>query len=156
MLMRIRKIDKEILETIFPNEKMKFLQATPDKKLRGYTNSNNIALFICDKSISRVVVDSFTQIMLKNKNFDVVISHHKDKILVTMTKIDKSPKPQANAIEEEYYDEEDYCQQDDMPYAYTNGYWTPCPYCGSDRISTFMDGTAKCDDCKREFTYMQF
>ena len=94
--------------------------------------------------------------MLRHKKFNVVMSKYKDKILVTMTKIEESPKSKTMVVEEKFDDEDDDCQHDDMPHAYTNGRWSPCPYCGSDRISTFMDGTAQCDNCKREFTYMRF
>lgn len=155
--MRIRKIDKEILDQFFPNKMMRLMQATPDKRLRAFTNNEDgIALFIGEKSASKEVVNSFTRLMQSDKRFHVVISHYKDKILVLLTLIQEPPKPKTLVVEEEFDDDDDCSNQDEMPYAYTNGRWTPCPYCGSDRITTFWDGTAQCDDCKREFTYWQF
>ena len=61
-----------------------------------------------------------------------------------------------NEFEDNEFEDDYDHNHNDMPYAYTNGRWYPCPYCGSDRITTYMDGTAQCDDCKREFTYMKF
>lgn len=37
--------------------------------------------------------------------------------------------------------------------AYTHGRLRPCPYCGSDDVTTFCDGTAECNDCGGEYTY---
>lgn len=37
--------------------------------------------------------------------------------------------------------------------AYTHGRLRPCPYCGSDDIDTYCDGTAECNDCGGEYTY---
>ena len=92
--MRIRKIEKEILENVFPNVKMKFLQATPDNRLRGFTNAeDSLALLICDSSIPRPLIEVLAQLMLCHKHFDVVISHYKDKILVIMTKVKESITP---------------------------------------------------------------
>lgn len=37
--------------------------------------------------------------------------------------------------------------------AYTHGRFRPCPYCGSDDVNTFCDGTAECNACGGEYTY---
>lgn len=37
--------------------------------------------------------------------------------------------------------------------AYTHGKMFPCPYCGSNDVNTFCDGTAKCDNCGGEYKY---
>lgn len=37
--------------------------------------------------------------------------------------------------------------------AYTHGRFRPCPYCGSDDVTTFCDGTAECNACGGEYTY---
>lgn len=37
--------------------------------------------------------------------------------------------------------------------AYTYGHFRPCPYCGSDDVTTFCDGTAECNACGGEYTY---
>lgn len=37
--------------------------------------------------------------------------------------------------------------------AFTNGRLRPCPYCGSDNISTYVDGSAECHDCGGEYYY---
>lgn len=39
------------------------------------------------------------------------------------------------------------------PIAYTHGRMRPCPYCGSDDIRTYADGTAECDSCGKEYRY---
>lgn len=36
---------------------------------------------------------------------------------------------------------------------YTYGRFRPCPYCGSDNIQTFMDGTALCSSCYQWYRY---
>lgn len=37
--------------------------------------------------------------------------------------------------------------------AYTYGRLRPCPYCGSDDVNTFCDGTAECNACGGKYTY---
>lgn len=37
--------------------------------------------------------------------------------------------------------------------AYTHGRLRPCPYCGSDSVQTYCDGTAECESCGGEYTY---
>ena len=36
---------------------------------------------------------------------------------------------------------------------FTHGRLTPCPYCGSNGINTYTDGTAQCYDCGKWFRY---
>ena len=37
--------------------------------------------------------------------------------------------------------------------AHTYGHFRPCPYCGSNNVHTYHDGTAECNTCKGEYTY---
>lgn len=37
--------------------------------------------------------------------------------------------------------------------AYTHGRMRPCPYCGSNNVQTYCDGTAECESCGGEYTY---
>ena len=37
--------------------------------------------------------------------------------------------------------------------AYTHGRLRPCPYCGSDDVNIFSNGTAECNTCDGEYTY---
>jgi len=37
--------------------------------------------------------------------------------------------------------------------AYTHGRLRPCPYCGSNDVRLFCDGTAECNECGGEYTY---
>lgn len=37
--------------------------------------------------------------------------------------------------------------------AYTHGSLGPCPYCGSNNVRTYCDGTAECESCGGEYTY---
>jgi uncharacterized protein (DUF983 family) len=55
-----------------------------------------------------------------------------------------------NEYEDMYYeeDEEAYVEM-----SFTKGRIDECPYCGSHSISTYIDGTAECDECGREFRY---
>lgn len=155
--MSIPKIDKEIISLFLPNEEMSFYKGDENSILRSYQNEKgDITLIILEVLSPDIVKD-----MLLNRNFGIAIIRYKDKLLVFLTKdkqikvlFEDKMKPKVdivNAIYEDALNEDD----DDQPYAYTDGRWTPCPYCGSDRISTFMDGTAQCDDCKREFRYLQ-
>jgi transcriptional accessory protein Tex/SPT6 len=60
-----------------------------------------------------------------------------------------------NCEEDEYNIEEDGDEYipDKSQMKYTHGVFSPCPYCGSEYIHTYIDGTAKCDKCKRWFCY---
>lgn len=46
-----------------------------------------------------------------------------------------------------------YNQNNESDIAYTHGRMRPCPYCGSDDIRTYADGTAECDSCGKEYRY---
>lgn len=37
--------------------------------------------------------------------------------------------------------------------AFTHGRLRPCPYCGSNNVNTFSDGTAECENCGGEYRY---
>lgn len=39
--------------------------------------------------------------------------------------------------------------------AYTYGRFSPCPYCGSDDVYIYCDGTAKCKACDGEYAYQR-
>ena len=58
-----------------------------------------------------------------------------------------------NCEEDEYNIEEDGDEYipDKSQMKYTHGVFSPCPYCGSEYIHTYIDGTAKCDKCNRWF-----
>lgn len=60
-----------------------------------------------------------------------------------------------NFEEDEYNIEEDGDEYipDKSQMKYTHGVFSPCPYCGSEYIHTYIDGTAKCDKCNRWFCY---
>jgi transcriptional accessory protein Tex/SPT6 len=60
-----------------------------------------------------------------------------------------------NCEEDEYNIEEDGDEYipDKSQMKYTHGVFSPCPYCGSEYIHAYIDGTAKCDKCKRWFCY---
>lgn len=53
----------------------------------------------------------------------------------------------------------DYIQRNTPRYyaprtgAYTHGQLRPCPYCGSNDVRTYCDGTAECESCGGEYTY---
>ena len=51
-----------------------------------------------------------------------------------------------------YYD--DFGATDDGPMAFTHGRIRPCPYCGYNGTSTYVDGTAQCDSCGKWFRYV--
>lgn len=42
---------------------------------------------------------------------------------------------------------------DESKMVFTHGRLTPCPYCGSNGINTYTDGTAQCYDCGKWFRY---
>lgn len=39
--------------------------------------------------------------------------------------------------------------------AFTHGRIRPCPYCGSNNVNTFCDGTAECNSCGGEYIYQR-
>ena len=44
---------------------------------------------------------------------------------------------------------------EDGPMICTEGQLWPCPYCGSDDVQTYVDGTAQCNSCRRWYKYTQ-
>lgn len=42
---------------------------------------------------------------------------------------------------------------DDGPMIHTHGRLRPCPYCDSDDITTYIDGTAYCNQCGKWYRY---
>ena len=68
---------------------------------------------------------------------------------------DNCEEDEYNIEEDEYNIEEDGDEYipDKSQMKYTHGVFSPCPYCGSEYIHTYIDGTAKCDKCNRWFCY---
>ena len=160
--MRLPKIDKEIIEKYSQGYELKFYAKVKGKGVRMYmSNDKNYTLTISNRTEAQYLIDFNIRLMIVRRElFKIVITRYKDQIVVLMG--EKTPfhieleKPLVN-IDKEYVDDYEYDNSDykeELPYAYTNGRWSPCPYCGSEKISTFWDGTAQCDDCKREFRYM--
>ena len=58
-----------------------------------------------------------------------------------------------------YYNDDDEITglgaTDDGPMLCTEGRVWPCPYCGSDAVDTYIDGTAQCNNCHRWYKYTQ-
>jgi len=157
---KIPVIDIEILERFFPGYKYQQYDSSDNNKVRGYKiDDKDISLMIIEKETIRVAVELFTKLMLLRKDIHSVITNYDEQIVIITTKsfviniLLEEPHVKHNSSIEDnaYFDEE---SDEDDSIAFTNGKWSPCPYCGSKRISTFMDGTAQCDDCKREFRYM--
>ena len=157
---KIPKIDKEILGRFFPGYKYEQYEAAENNNVRAYKiDDKDISLMIIEKETIRFAVELFTKLMLLRKDIHSVITNYDEHIVIITTKsfviniLLEEPHVKHNSSIEDnaYFDEE---SDEDDSIAFTNGKWSPCPYCGSKRISTFMDGTAQCDDCKREFRYM--
>ncbi len=157
---KIPKIDKEILGRFFPGYKYEQYEAAENNNVRAYKiDDKDISLMIIEKETIRFAVELFTKLMLLRKDIHSVITNYDEQIVIITTKsfviniLLEEPHVKHNSSIEDnaYFDEE---SDEDDSIAFTNGKWSPCPYCGSKRISTFMDGTAQCDDCKREFRYM--
>jgi hypothetical protein len=162
--MRLPNIDKDIIAKFSQGVEMHFYKKIQGRSLRFYRSKDKkIILTIANYEDARDLIDLYTRIMVvRRDDFKVVITRYKNQVVVLMSDhipfIVKLEKPKLRVKEQ--YDVDDEHEEDDdeyieeMPYAYTNGRWCPCPYCGSRRISTFWDGTAQCDDCKREFRYL--
>ena len=157
---KIPKIDKEILGRFFPGYKYEQYEAAENNNVRAYKiDDKDISLMIIEKETIRFAVELFTKLMLLRKDIHSVITNYDEQIVIITTKsfviniLLEEPHVKHNSSIEDnaYFDEE---SDEDDSIEFTNGKWSPCPYCGSKRISTFMDGTAQCDDCKREFRYM--
>ena len=161
--MRLPNIDKDIIAKFSQGAEMHFYKKLPGKSLRFYSSKDKkLSLTIASYKDARYLIDLYTRIMVVRRDvFKVVITRFKDQVVVLMS--DRIPfhveleKPiikvkEQYDVDDEEDDDDEYIEE--MPYAYTNGRWCPCPYCGSRRISTFWDGTAQCDDCKREFRYL--
>ena len=56
-----------------------------------------------------------------------------------------------------YYDEgmDGLGAKVDGPMLCTEGRLRPCPYCESDDVNTYTDGTAQCNSCRRWYKYIQ-
>ena len=59
----------------------------------------------------------------------------------------------CNHIKIEYIQQYSPRSYTPMTGAYTHGRLRPCPYCGSDYVKTYIDGTAECESCGGEYTY---
>ena len=153
-------IDKEIFSEFLPNEVMTYYQGDEKKLVRSYKNQNGKITLLIFERINEKGIAALLPNVLLNPIIHVAITRYKDKILIFMTEdrlirfvFKEAQIPQKDCDAD---DNDEGLFEDDQPYAYTNGRWSPCPYCGSKNISTFMDGTAQCDDCKREFRYLQY
>jgi hypothetical protein len=151
--------DKIIISVFLPNEEMEFDRSDEDGFMRSYKNKNDDVVLIVFEKLNLTGVSKIIPGLLINPHFQVAITRFDDMILVFMTKdrplrivLKKAQEPQKDFDEDE---NNECCYEEDKPYAHTNGKWTPCPYCGSKYVTTFMDGTAQCDDCKREYRYLQ-
>lgn len=156
---KIPEIDKEILERFFLGYKYEQYQAAENNKVRAYKiDDKDISLMIIEKEAIRLAIELFTKLMLLRKDIHSVITNYDEHIVIITTKsfviniLLEKPHVKCSSVEDNTLFNEGNDEDDSI--AFTNGKWSPCPYCGSKRISTFMDGTAQCDDCKREFRYM--
>ena len=157
----ISEIDKQILRKYFSGYKYEQYQTAENGKVRAYKiNDKDISLMITEKDTIRFAVEIFTKLMLLRKDIHSVITNYDEHIVIIMTQtfsinimLENPNVKQSSSIEDNTYFDDNSDEDDSI--AFTNGQWSPCPYCGSKRISTFMDGTAQCDDCKREFRYMK-
>lgn len=156
----IPEIDKQILGRFFSGYKYEQYQTAENNKVRAYKiDDKDISLMIIEKETIRLAVELFTKLMLLRKDIHSVITNYDEHIVIIMTKtfainilLENPHVKQSSSIEDNTYFDDNSVEYDSI--AFTNGKWSPCPYCGSKRISTFMDGTAQCDECKREFRYM--
>jgi hypothetical protein len=157
---KIPEIDKEILGRFFSGYKYEQYEAAESNNVRAYKiDDKDISLMIIEKEALRFATELFMKLMLLRKDIHSVITNYDEHIVIITTKsfviniLLEEPYVKHNSSIEDnaYFDEE---SDEDDSIAFTNGKWSPCPYCGSKRISTFMDGTAQCDECKRVFRYM--
>lgn len=156
---KIPEIDKQILGRFFSGYKYERYQTEENGKVRAYKiGDKDISLMIIEKETIRVAVELFTKLMLLRKDIHSVITNYDEHIVIITTQsfvinvLLEKPQVKCKSVEDDAFFDEGNDEDDTI--AFTNGQWSPCPYCGSKRISTFMDGTAQCDDCKREFRYM--
>ena len=156
----ISEIDKQILRKYFSGYKYEQYQTAENSKVRAYKiNDKDISLMITEKDTIRFAVEIFTKLMLLRKDIHSVITNYDEHIVIITTQsfviniLLEKPQVKCSSVEDDAFFDEGNDEDDTI--AFTNGQWSPCPYCGSKRISTFMDGTAQCDDCKREFRYMK-
>ena len=69
--------------------------------------------------------------------------------------------PPAHPSRMDYFDDDDdepltgLGATEDGPMICTEGRMWPCPYCGSNDVQTYIDGTAQCHDCRRWYKYTQ-
>ena len=155
----IPEIDKQILGRFFSGYKYEQYQTAENNKVRAYKiDDKDISLMIIEKETIRLAVEIFTKLMLLRKDIHSVIANYDEHIVIITTKsfviniLLEKPHVKCSSVEDNAFFDEGNDEDDSI--AFTNGKWSPCPYCGSKRISTFMDGTAQCDECKREFRYM--
>ena len=150
--------DKIIISVLLPNEKMEFYRSGIEGHMRSYKNNNGDVTLIIFEGFNEKGLSSILPGLMLNPHFNVAITRYDGMVLVFLTEkrpvrvvLGEDQEPQNDC---DTANKEEGCEEG-KPYAYTNGKWSPCPYCGSKCITTFMDGTAQCDDCKREFRYLQ-
>ena len=75
------------------------------------------------------------------------------------SKREKLGLPPARPSRIDYYDDDEPLTglgaTEDGPMICTEGRMWPCPYCGSNAVQTYIDGTAQCNDCRRWYKYTQ-
>ena len=103
------------------------------------------------KNNNKIVLSHNIAIGVKNEINDM----DDEEIINEDNYYDNCEEDEYNIEEDEYNIEEDGDEYipDKSQMKYTHGVLSPCPYCGSEYIHTYIDGTAKCDKCNRWFCY---
>lgn len=68
------------------------------------------------------------------------------------------PPAKPRNTSSDYFDDEPLTglgATEDGPMICTEGQMWPCPYCGSNDVQTYVDGTAQCQSCRRWYKYSQ-
>lgn len=156
---KIEPNDRAVLEEFLPDTEMKLTREAKERNVRSYSAlDTKISLTIGDIKYQYFIAMFLGTMIIKNdimngviaNSFNHIVAILADKSISLETILPLLPKRTEKLNDD--FDEDEY--DDDKPYAYTNGRWSQCTYCGSKRISTYCDGTAECDDCGREFRYM--
>ena len=102
------------------------------------------------KNNNKIVLSHNIAIGVKNEINDM----DDEEIINEDNYYDNCEEDEYNIEEDEYNIEDgDEYIPDKSQMKYTHGVFSPCPYCGSKYIHTYIDGTAKCDKCNRWFCY---
>ena len=102
------------------------------------------------KNNNKIVLSHNIAIGVKNEINDM----DDEEIINEDNYYDNCEEDEYNIEEDEYNIEDgDEYIPDKSQMKYTHGVFSPCPYCGSKYIHTYIDVTAKCDKCNRWFCY---